>query len=179
MRKRNIKYETIRVIAMIFVVIIHELSMFVEQSSYSYLIIGTFLFTANSLFFMLSGKFAFDIDYEENNYVLKYYYKKLVGFFIPVLIYMFIRQFFVMYIDYDMSLLYSIKVYIPKFIHHLIFVYPHSEYWFLYNLAALFLIVPFIGKFITNASKKNASIFIGLIMLVNTSSTILGYYNAE
>jgi len=41
------------------------------------------------------------------------------------------------------------------------------------------LIAPFLGKFIINATKKEASTFLGIILIVNIISTFLGYFKLE
>lgn len=57
--------------------------------------------------------------------------------------------------------------------------YYYMEYWFIYELIAYLILVPFVGKFITKATKKEATIFLGIILIYNIISTFLGYNNLE
>ena len=179
MKTRNLKYETIRVIAMLFVIIIHEMTTIIDQNSYSYLFVATILFICNPFFFMLSGKYSFDIDYEDKNYILKFYKKKFINLIVPILIYMFIRHTYIFFTRYDYNLIESIVMFIPRYFYLLLFEFNVTEYWFIYSLIANILVVPFVGKFVVNASKKDASIFILLMLFFNLLTTFLGYYDIK
>lgn len=76
MKQREVKYEIIRVISMVFILVLHEIDTFLDKNSLLYFILATILLTGVPMFFMLSGKFAFNIDYSDKNYLTKYYLKK-------------------------------------------------------------------------------------------------------
>lgn len=71
MKKRDLKYEVIRVFSMIFILAIHEINTFVDKNSMLYYVLATIFMTGVPCFFMLSGKFAFNIDYEDKDYLKK------------------------------------------------------------------------------------------------------------
>ena len=179
MKKRELKYEVIRVVAMFLVVFLHELTAVVDNTTISYSIFLIFLLLSNSLFFMLSGKFAFNIDYDEKNYIIKYYCKKFLKLVVPIFIYMIIREFYILYLEEGLKIGYISAVFFKELIGSILFSFPFSEYWFLYNLIANLLIVPFIGKFIINANKKETTIFLSLGIFANVFSIFLEYFNVE
>lgn len=75
--KRDIKYETVRVVAMLFVITIHQLDplRLKLQNPITYNIFSLILMTCNGMFFMLSGKFALQFNYEKEGCYKKYYKK--------------------------------------------------------------------------------------------------------
>lgn len=175
--KRNLKYETIRVFAMICILAIHEINTFVEANSMLNYVLSTILLTGVPCFFMLSGKFAFNIDYEDKNYLLKYYKKKFLNLIIPILIYMIIKEFHVM--AYNLNKEITIYTYFRSLFVSIVNGFSYMEYWFIYTLLSNILIAPFIGKFITKATKKEAAIFLAVPIIINIISTFLGYFELE
>ena len=172
-KKRDLSYETIRVIAMLFILVLHEINTFMNKGTVLYYIIATILLTGVPLFFMLSGKYAFNIDYDDKNYIEKYYKKKFINLIIPILVYMAIKEFHVM--GYNLHKEITIYSYIRSLFVSIFNGYSYMEYWYLYILIANLLLAPFIGKWITQATKKEATIFLSVILIVNTISTALGY----
>jgi len=177
MKKRDLKYETIRVFSMLFILFLHEINTFMNRGSMLYYILATILLTGVPCFLMLSGKYAFNIDYNDKDYLKKYYTKKFVNLIIPVLVYMAIKEFHVM--GYNLHKEITVYSYIRSLFVSIFNGYYYMEYWFLYVLIANILIAPFLGKFIINATKKEASTFLGIILIVNIISTFLGYFKLE
>lgn len=96
MKKRDLKYETIRIVSMFFILILHEINVFADKNSLLYYIFATILLTGVPCFLMLSGKFAFDIDYNDEEYISKFYKRKFISLIIPVIVYMAIKEFHIM-----------------------------------------------------------------------------------
>ena len=173
MKKRDSAYETIRVIAMLFILVLHEINTYMNKGTILYYILATILLTGVPLFFMLSGKYAFNIDYNDKNYIEKYYKKKFINLIIPVLVYMAIKEFHVM--GYNLHKEITFYSYIRALFVSIFNGYSYMEYWYLYILIANLLLAPFIGKWIKQATKKEATIFLAIILISNTISTCLGY----
>lgn len=173
MKKRDVSYEVIRVIAMIFILVLHEINTFMNKGTILYYVLATILLTGVPLFFMLSGKYAFNIDYNDKDYIEKYYKNKFINLIIPVLVYMAIKEFHVM--GYNLHKEITTYSYIRALFVSIFNGYSYMEYWYLYILIANLLLAPFIGKWIIQANKKEATIFLSVIMVVNTISTCLGY----
>lgn len=177
MKKRDLKYETIRVFCMFFILSIHEINTFVDQNSILYHILATIFLTGVPCFFMLSGKFAFNIDYDDSNYLAKYYKKKFINLIIPIFVYMIIKEFHIM--AYNLNKDITIYTYLRSLFVSLVNGFSYMEYWFIYILISNLLIAPFIGKFITRATKKEAMVFLIIPFIVNIISTFLGYFKLE
>lgn len=177
MKKRELKYEVIRVFSMIFILSIHEINTFMDKSSMLYYVLATIFMAGVPCFFMLSGKFAFNIDYEDKDYLMKYYKKKFINLLIPVFIYMMIKEFHIM--AYNLHKEITVYSYLRSLFVSLVNGFSYMEYWFIYILVANLLIAPFIGKFITKATKKEATVFLAIPFIVNIISTLLGYFELE
>ena len=90
--QRDLSYEFIRVVSMILIILAHEIPNYLGQ--FSRLGVYTELVTnvGVTLFFMLSGKFALKLNLEDKHLYKKYYWKKVIGLIIPLLVYMAIKN---------------------------------------------------------------------------------------
>ena len=84
-KKRDVSYELIRVLAMLFIVFDHALNSYLAPDVTKF--IEPFVAVGVTLFFMLSGKFAFRLNLEDKSLYKKYYWKKIIGLIIPMLVY--------------------------------------------------------------------------------------------
>ena len=176
-KKRDISYEIIRVIAMIMVVVVHEMPTYtVKQSDgYPFLAFDALLCTCNALFFLLAGRFAFRMNLDDKNLYKKYYWKKALGLIIPMLVYMAIKNWHVMV--YNQHLTVTPISYIKHFGIALVNGFSYMEYWFLYILIACFLATPFFARMVQNMKDqdKKAFFIVGLIMsTITTFVPVLG-----
>lgn len=150
--KRELKYETIRVIAMLFILILHEIDMFLDRTSTLYYILATILLTGVPCFLMISGKFAFKNVDEDIN---RYYQKKFRNLIIPILVYMFIKEFHVM--GYNLHKEITVYSYIRSLFVSLVNGFSYMEYWFIYQLLSDVLLVPFIRKIHSKCIKERSN----------------------
>lgn len=142
-----------------------------------YYILATIFLTGVPCFFMLSGKFAFNIDFEDEKYLTKYYIKKFINLLIPVFVYMIIKEFHVM--AYNLHKEISLYSYLRSLFVSIVNGFSYMEYWYIYVLVANILIVPFIGKFIKNATTKESIVFLLIPFVSNLISTFLAYFKLE
>lgn len=173
---RKIEYEIIRVCAMIFMVTAHchgSISGYIDTAGEKYLDDGLLIIlaTANSLFFMLSGKFALEAKCETFSDYYHYYIKKLTTIVVPVLIYMFIRSLY----DYG-GMFWQVSFW-KTYVKNVFYDYAGKEYWFLYTLVGLLLIAPFLNKLAGNLKKGEMWLLIGMGLLYNTICSYAPYVN--
>lgn len=133
--------------------------------------------TCDTLFFMLSGKFAFNIDVEEENFYSKYYKNKFVKLIIPVIAYMLIKQAHLIVYNFNQEL--TLYAYCRKFVISLLNGFTYMEYWFLYVLIANMLIAPFIVRMLKNMQKKDFKVFFWLSVIMSCLTTYVQILNIE
>ena len=175
-KDRNIKYKIIRVIAMIFVIAIHEIDRVFTKGS-TYFFVSLILLTCNPIFFMLSGKFALKFNPEEKDCYKKYYLNKFVKIIIPVFIYMLIKEWYLLKFVFNIPI--TLLTYSKAFILSITEGFSSTEYWFIYTLLANLLIAPFTSRIFKNLTKKEMKLFIGIGLLYNTLLSYLRLLDIE
>lgn len=167
-KKRDIKYEVIRVVAMVFVITIHQLDKFEFADPTQHNLLSLIFLTCNGLFFMLSGKFALNFDYSEKNCYKKYYFGKFVKIIIPVLIYMALKQLYLMYFTFNVPI--TLKSFVKAYILSVTEGYIVTEYWFVYYLIANLLVAPFLARIFKNLNTKECYLFFAICLICNALS---------
>lgn len=169
-KKREIRYEIIRVIAMIFVITIHQLDKFTSafNNPIQHQLLSIIFLTCNGLFFMLSGKFALNFNYEEKGCYKKYYLSKFIKIIIPVLVYMAIKELYLMHFTFGQEI--TIKSFIKAYTLSVIEGYVVTEYWFIYYLIANLLVAPFIARIFRKMTDGEFTLFLGICLLCNALS---------
>lgn len=171
---RDTTYEKIRVLAMIFTIAGHCLSLIeIDTVSEQYLYYGLkpVIYTCNGLFFMLSGKFALATKCESFNDYYRYYTKKILTLVIPILFYMFLRSIY----DNGPGLL-QISFW-KTYIKNVLFDYSGTEYWFLYTIMGLILLAPFLNKMVSGLKKGEIYLFLSFCLLYNAITTYGPYFH--
>ncbi|MBD5458796.1 MAG: acyltransferase [Lachnospiraceae bacterium] len=174
--KRKIEYEKIRVCAMLFMVLFHcrgSLGGFIDTAGERYLNDGlTLLFiTCNSLFFMLSGKFALASKCETVSDYRQYYGKKLTNIVVPALVYMFLRSL----LEYG-GRFWEISFW-KTYVRNVCYDYAGTEYWFLYTVLGLLLLAPLLNKMAAHLKKGEMWLLIGFGLVFHAIRTYAPYVN--
>ncbi len=169
MKKRDISYELIRIFAMCLIVFDHNINPFFGKENGKF--VEPFLAVAVTLFFMLAGKFAFKLNLEDKSLYKKFYWKKVLGLIIPMLVYMAIKNWHVM--AYNQHLAVTPMSYIRHFGIALVNGFSYMEYWFLYVLIALFIAVPFTARMMQNMKLRDKKAFLIVSTIVATLSVAI------
>ena len=174
MRKRDVRYEFIRIFSMILVITAHALAAMFPQyaeTSLAGLMLSRLVCMSNGLFFMISGKFALQVCCTTSNDYKTYYLKRFGSLGIPVLVCMLLRSMFNVggwYPDHFLSAAFR-----AEHIQNVFSGFATSEYWFLYKLVGFLAIAPFVGKMLRQATKAELLWFLGLGMFWNALNTYL------
>ncbi len=173
---RKTEYEIIRVCAMFFMVAVHccgSLGDYIDTAGEKYLddVLRLIFFTTNSLFFMLSGKFALNTKCETFSEYYDYYVKKLTNIVIPVLLYMFLRSL------YDNGGMFWQISFWKTYVKNVFFEYAGKEYWFLYELVGLLVLAPFLNKLVRNLKKGEMWLLLAIGLLYHAICTYAPYVN--
>ncbi len=169
-KKRDVSYELIRVIAMLFIIFDHNLNPFFNDAEITKYL-EPFFVVGVTLFFMLSGKFAFRLNLEDKSLYKKFYWKKVIGLIIPMLVYMAIKNWHVMW--YNQGLTVTPRSYLEHFGIAFLNGFSYMEYWFLYLLIALFVAVPFTAHMMQSFKEKDKKAFLIVGGIMSTLSTFI------
>lgn len=175
-KNRKIEYEKIRACAMLFTIGGHCIERIPRETAFRndmYEGIMLLFYTCNSIFFMLSGKFALAAKCEVFEDYLRYYYKKFINLFIPVLGYMFLKSL------YESSGVFWEADFWRAYVENVFYKYLDGEYWFLYALIGLSIVTPFFSKIVRDMGNKEMWLLIGIGMLHNSIRTYALYFDLK
>ncbi len=168
-------YDEIRVVAMVFVVAVHSLAV-VDTTFAAGVLYHNFgqamFFTANALFFMLSGRFNMRVMDSDASFC-RYYVKRLRNFMLPVLVFFLIRTLYNLYPDFV-----SVSHVIWEYLKNALVFFNSMEYWFVFTLFGFLLVAPFLARIFVGLSDFQAKVFLGiglaynLIVLITTNREI-------
>ncbi|MDY5064670.1 MAG: acyltransferase [Succinivibrio sp.] len=174
--KRNKQDDLIRVVAMLFVIMVHSVVILKNQFEISF--IYALCFSCNSIFFMLSGKYNLRFKVANEDSILSccgggivsfltYYKKKFINIFLPF----FICSLLIYLTSYN-SPDFSIYNFFYKFFSNNI----QGHLWFVYTLTGIMLISPFLSCMLQNLSNNGLILFV-LIGLLWKLITIILFYD--
>lgn len=162
--QRLYSYDVVRVVAMVFVVAVHSLAVVDTTSTAGFLFLAVgqaVFFTANALFFMMSGKFNVR-ECNTDQDLKRYYYKKIRNILLPILILFFIRTLYDLYPHYESALFVG-----KEYIKNTLGAYNSIEYWFVFTLVGFLLVAPFLAKSFLSMSKFAQKVFLGIGLAYN------------
>ena len=152
-------YDVVRVVAMVFVVAVHTLFVIdvsVPALFVLYAACQAVFFTANALFFMLSGKF--NIRERKTDADLKsYYLKRFRSFIIPLVFLFFVRTLYRMYPNYE-TIAHVGKTYVLNTLG----AFGSIEYWFVFTLFGFLIVAPFLAPMISSMTPFSRKVFFGI-----------------
>ena len=169
--KRDLSYEVIRVLAMVLIVLTHEIGPYLGDNPTLSSFTEVITVVGVTLFFLLSGKFAFKLNLEDKSLYKKFYWKKFIGLIVPMLIFMLIKEAHVLV--YNKGLELHPKFFAHQFLLALFNGFNYMEYWFLYILIANFLAVPFTARMVQNFKDRDKKAFLTVGLILGTITTFL------
>ena len=151
-KPRQFKYDFVRFVAMTWVIGVHALTVVDtgrRLGSWYVVLCQAIFFTANAIFFMLSGKF--NLVRRNGEDWRGFYVRKARGILLPVLVLFLIRT------GYDMwpnlgTPLHFLKTFVFNFLEN----FGHREYWFIFQLLSMLVVTPFLVPVVEslNSAKK-------------------------
>lgn len=163
--KRDVNYDLMRVICMLFVIAIHVTQMpFSEDTLWGSACI-ILLFSCNNIFFFLSGRFNLNHTFECKEDYRKYYLKKLLTIVFPYLFVTCLRSAFKMYVVHTADVSGGPGVYLRYTYEGLMSANSSNHLWFMYPLIGMLLTAPFLAKLIQKLAdwELNLLFAIGII----------------
>jgi len=161
LKHRDTHLDLIRVIAMLFVIGIHTEREF-AMSSFGNSLLLTILFTANGLFFLMSGHFAFKFEEDPVHPAASYrsfYWKKFCSLIIPLVFYSTLIMMNYYYWDPLKNFLDYPNEYFMDIFWNIFPVSTTGYKWFIYCLIGFMLTVPFVKIMMKSLSDEGLKAF--------------------
>lgn len=163
-QNRLYAYDVVRVAAMVFVIAVHSLVALDVSSTPMFILYAacqaTF-FTANALFFMLSGKFNLKAR-DDDESLKRYYIRRIRGFLIPILILFFVRTLYNLYPNFE-----TVPHVLKQYAINTLGGFSGMEYWFVFTLFGFLVVAPFIAPAFSKMSPFSRKLFLGIGLLYN------------
>lgn len=173
-KPRQFKYDFVRFVAMTWVIGVHALTVVDTErrlGSWYVVLCQAIFFTANAIFFMLSGKF--NLVRRNGEDWRGFYVRKARGILLPVLVLFLIRTGYDVWPDLGTPL-----HFLKTFVLNAADYFDYREYWFVFQLLSMLAVTPFLVLVIESLdrSKKKLLLCLGLLWFtVSFFMTNLGY----
>lgn len=157
-RERDVRYDVVRIVAMTFVVAVHALMVIDAGTPFgnAYVVFGQAVFyTCNALFFILSGRF--NLTHRNGEMPGRFYLKKARGILIPVLILFLLRTAYNLWPQFP-----GLRAFGVAYVKNVLGAFAGTEYWFIYTLVSLLVVVPFLAPAFSRFDRKRQDLFIGI-----------------
>lgn len=178
MKTRNLYYDYLRVMAMVFVIGVHSVGSIERWATSNIAQIETILLSRFNtfgvpIFFALSGVFLLGRGITQEN-LWVFYKKRLLRLGIPYLIYA------VIYVAYFTGIEQKNIPGIPlAYVKDILTANVHGTHWFVYAILGLYFVTPFLAKMFQVMSDKEIGILLaGCLILnaVNEGFSLLGMH---
>lgn len=153
--KRNYSLDLMRVFLCLCVIAIHSMTYIDFGGDLANSIFMSFLAQANGVFYMISGYFNLEKEFNNSTDIKKYYKNKIIYILLPFIAFLFVWALW----DYlHVNPTFDIKDFLSSF--YKLFMEDASEghMWFMYPLFGLLLSTPFLSKMLHNMDNKELKI---------------------
>ena len=142
-RGRDVRYDVIRVTAMLFVIAVHVNPKPFNAFPWFKDIFDYIIYTCNGMFFMLSGLFNMKREFRTKEDYAVYYKKKLISIFLPYVLMTFLLY---GYDYYQSGRIFELWPFVEETINQFTSLNSSQHLWFMYSLIGLIMSAPFLGK---------------------------------
>lgn len=169
--KRNSNFDLMRIMLCLGVVTIHSLGYFGIESPYVFTSINVFLLQANGAFYLISGYFNLEKEFNNSNDIKKFYKNRLINTFLPFVTFVLVWSIWdYLHVNNSFNLLDFLKIFYESIMDKSC----DTHMWFLYPLFGLILSTPFLSKMLHNMDEKELKILWYVALAWNIVSIYLG-----
>lgn len=168
---RDVNLDLIRVIAMIFVIMIHIPVVPFQKDTLIYQMFRSLFLVCNCLFFMLSGYFNLSYEFHNKNDYKIYYFKKFLSVFFPFLFLSFLIFLWDFYVIPHKKFSYLL---FWQFYQYFMGDKISVHLWFMYPLIGFLISAPFIGKMLQRLSNWELNLLFTIAIMWNIISIYFG-----
>lgn len=166
---RDVNYDLMRVICMIFAISIHTNRSFIESAFWAKSF-NTMLFSCNSIFYMLSGRFNLNKTFLCKEDYKKYYWKKTISILYP---YVFVTCILHLWDTYRNASWNGIVLFIKTTYVALMNSNVSGPLWFMYPLIGMLISTPFLARMFQKLSDWELNLLFCLSLMWNVVSIYL------
>ena len=162
MKQRLVNYDLIRVLACIFVIMIH-----IETKPFSFPVrvaYTTVFFLSNGIFYMLSGRFNLEQTFDQVGDYLNYYRKKCISILFPFILVSFLLSIFNYYHTEGSIALKSVCIFAFR---EFFALNSDKALWFMYPLIGFIVSAPFLSKMFHAMSDRECMFMVAVAMIWN------------
>ena len=142
-RGREVRYDVIRMIAMMFVIAVHVNPKPFNSFPWFKDVFDYIIYTCNGMFFMLSGHFNMKREFHTKEDYWLYYKKKIISILLPYVLMTFVLHGY----DYYWSgRSFELRLFVEETINQLTSLNIEHHLWFMYSLIGLVMSAPFFSK---------------------------------
>ena len=142
-RGREVRYDVIRVVAMLFVIAVHVNPKPFNSFPWFKDIFDYIIYTCNGMFFMLSGLFNMKKEFCTKEDYAIYYKKKVVSILLPYVLMTFLLY---GYDYYQSGRVFEVRAFLEETINQFTSLNSGQHLWFMYSLIGLVMSAPFFSK---------------------------------
>ncbi len=169
-RGRDVRYDVIRVVAMMFVIAVHVNPKPFNSFPWFKDVFDYIIYTCNGMFFMLSGLFNMKKCPSTKDEYSVYYKKKFLSIFLPYVVMTFLLY---GYDFYQSGRAFKLGLYIEETINQFTALNSEQHLWFMYSLIGLLMSAPFLAKMLHAMSDWEVKLLFGLSIGWNVVSIYL------
>lgn len=169
-RGRDVRYDVIRVTAMLFVIAVHVNPKPFNSFPWFKDVFDDIIYSCNGMFFMLSGLFAMRKEYVTREEYDRYYKKKIVSILVPYVVMTFLLY---GYDFYHSGRAFEMRLFIEETINQFTSLNSQQHLWFMYSLIGLLLSAPFFSKMLHAMSDWEIKLLFAMCIGWNTVSIYL------
>ena len=153
--KRNYDLDLARIVLSICVITLHSLNHFEFQTFHFSAFFPVILISADGVFYLLSGYFNLEKEFNNSSDILKFYKNKIINILFPFLAFVFVWTVWdYIHINDSFNLLECLSLYLNAIID----TEANGHLWFMYPLFGLLLSTPFLSKMLHNMDEKELRI---------------------
>ncbi len=142
-RGRDVRYDVIRVTAMLFVIAVHVNPKPFNSFPWFKDIFDYIIYTCNGMFFMLSGLFNMKREFCTKEDYSLYYKKKFITILLPYVLMTFLLY---GYDYYQSGRSFEFRTFVEETINQFTALNSEQHLWFMYSLIGLVVSAPFFSK---------------------------------
>lgn len=142
-REREVRYDVIRVVAMLFVIAVHVNPKPFNSFPWFKEVFDYIIYTCNGMFFMLSGFFNMKKEFCTKEDYGVYYKKRILSILLPYVLMTFLLY---GYDYYESGRVFELRTFVEETINQLTALNSEQHLWFMYSLIGLLMSAPFFSK---------------------------------
>lgn len=167
--KRNYGFDLLRIILCIFVIATHSYTYFGAEGVITAGLIPVYLIQADGLFYMLSGYFNLEKEFNSITDIKKFYKNKIIYILLPFLGFIFVWLIW----DYvHVTGSFDFVEILGLFYESVMDTSADNHLWFMYPLFGLLLSTPFLSEMLHNMDKKELK----LLWYIALGFNVIYYY---